>query len=48
MSFGSSAGGTHVRIVHVWEGPEWSKAGERAARLVLERPNRTVHGGTGG
>jgi len=48
MSFGSGAGGTHVRIVHVWEEPGWSKAGERAARLVIERRNRTVHGGSGG
>ena len=27
--------GTHVRIVHVWEGPGWSKAGESAATLVI-------------
>ena len=35
MSFESGAGGTHVRIVHVWEGPGMSKAGETAATLVI-------------
>jgi len=34
-SFQSVANGTHVRIVHVWEGPGWSKAGESAATLVI-------------
>ena len=34
-SFDAVPGGTHVRIVHVWEGPGWSKAGESAATLVI-------------
>ena len=34
-SFQPVADGTHVRIVHVWEGPGMSKAGETAATLVI-------------
>jgi len=34
-SFRTVDGGTHVRIVHVWEGPGLSKAGETAATLVI-------------
>ena len=34
-SFQTMADGTHVRIVHVWEGPGMSKAGETAATLVI-------------
>lgn len=34
-SFQTVADGTHVRIVHVWEGPGMSKAGETAATLVI-------------
>jgi ribosome-associated toxin RatA of RatAB toxin-antitoxin module len=34
-SFQAAGDGTHVRIVHVWEGPGMSKAGETAATLVI-------------
>jgi ribosome-associated toxin RatA of RatAB toxin-antitoxin module len=34
-TFQEVAGGTHVRIVHVWNGPAWSKAGAPAATLVI-------------
>jgi hypothetical protein len=34
-SFHPSTGGTLVRIVHVWNGPEWPLIGEVAARGVI-------------
>lgn len=34
-SFEAVSGGTHVRIVHVWNGPSWPLIGEIAARSVI-------------
>jgi ribosome-associated toxin RatA of RatAB toxin-antitoxin module len=34
-TFQAVPGGTHVRIVHVWNGPAWSRAGAPAATLVI-------------
>jgi ribosome-associated toxin RatA of RatAB toxin-antitoxin module len=34
-SFTEAPGGTHVRIVHVWDGPSWSAAGAPAATMVI-------------
>ncbi|MFI5227541.1 MAG: SRPBCC family protein [Gemmatimonadales bacterium] len=34
-SFADSAGGTLVRIVHVWNGPRWPLIGDIAARGVI-------------
>jgi hypothetical protein len=34
-TFESVAGGTLVRIVHVWNGPSWPLIGEIAARGVI-------------
>lgn len=33
--FASVAAGTHVRIVHLWNGPRWPLIGELAARAVI-------------
>ena len=34
-TFRPTANGTHVRIVHMWEGPRWPFVGIPAARLVI-------------
>jgi len=34
-SFQAVANGTHVRIVHVWDGPSWPGVGSPAATLVI-------------
>lgn len=34
-TFREVAGGTHVRIVHVWDGPRWPLIGGLAATLVI-------------
>ena len=34
-SFASSHAGTHVRIVHAWNGPPWPMIGDVAARVVI-------------
>ena len=34
-SFEPSAGGVHVRIVHVWDGPRWPLIGRFAATVVI-------------
>ena len=34
-SFEPAAGGTHVRIVHVWDGPDWPLVRAIAARRVI-------------
>ena len=34
-SFVATAGGTRVRIVHVWDGPRWPLIGTFAARAVI-------------
>jgi ribosome-associated toxin RatA of RatAB toxin-antitoxin module len=34
-TFSESAGGTHVRIVHLWDGPEIPLVGSPAATLVI-------------
>jgi hypothetical protein len=34
-SFAPAAGGTHVRIVHVWDGPRWPLIGPLAATAVI-------------
>jgi hypothetical protein len=34
-SFTEAPGGTHVRIVHVWDGPKWSAASAPAATMVI-------------
>ena len=34
-SFDEVAGSTHVRIVHVWDGPRWPAIGPLAATLVI-------------
>ena len=34
-TFSSAAEGTHVRIVHLWNGPDWPVVGEFAATQVI-------------
>src|SRR5688500_6218062 len=34
-SFEPAAGGTHVRIVHVWDGPGWPVVGQVIARRII-------------
>jgi hypothetical protein len=34
-SFAPVAGGTHVRILHAWDGPRWPLIGVAAATLVI-------------
>ena len=34
-TFHPTGDGTHVRIVHVWDGPAWPAVGSPAARLVI-------------
>ena len=34
-TFTAAEGGTHVRIVHVWDGPRWPLVGIPAATLVI-------------
>ena len=34
-TFSSTPKGTHVRIVHLWNGPEWPVVGEFAATQVI-------------
>jgi hypothetical protein len=34
-TFQEVAGGTHVRIVHVWDGPAVAMVGELAASMVI-------------
>ena len=34
-SFESTAAGTHVRVLHVWDGPQWPLIGEMAATTVI-------------